>query len=130
MTDAALEALFSIQDESVSSPTFSIKDARKAAELLAGSDQILATAALLAAAAADLRRGRQAFKLLDAASERIDALRCEHGCEDWSAVEWTREAFEVEFLWAEERLLREASRALRDQNAERADTLLACARAA
>lgn len=106
-----------------------IEAARRAAETLTG-DPILATAALLAAAAADLRRGRQAFKLLDAASERIDALRCEHGCEDWTAVEWTREAFEIEFLWAEERLLREASRALRDQDAERADTLLACARAA
>lgn len=111
-------ALFSASDdtEAAASLDADLEAARQAASLLTGPDMMLAAAALLAASAIKLKAGVQPWTLLDAASDLICDLRREHGCEEWAEVtDWTPQACAVEFLWAEERLLRDGCRALRDR---------------
>lgn len=91
-----------------------LREAHQAASLLAGEDPFLSTAALLCAADKALSEGQQPWALLDAADRQIGDLRLEHGCEEWPAQDWTREAQELAFLFGEERRLRALARALRD----------------
>jgi hypothetical protein len=96
--------------EAAASLEADLEEAHEAASLLGTPDLFVAVSHLLAKAAADLKEGRQPWGLLDGAHSAICDLRMEHGCEDWTQVpEWTIQACAVEFLWAEERLLREGA---------------------
>lgn len=126
--DPRYAALFSASDdlEAQASLEADLEAARQAAALLAGPDAFLACSALLAAAATKLKAGFTPWGLLDEASDLICELRREHGCEDWQAVsDWTEQACAVEFLWAQERLLRDGCRALRDRATTHRETLSA-----
>ena len=117
-TDPRYAALFSASDdlEAQASLDADLEAARQAAALLAGPDAFLAASALLAAAATKLKAGLTPWGLLDEASDLICELRLEHGCQEWAEVsDWTEQACAVEFLWAQERLLRDGCRALRDR---------------
>lgn len=125
-TDPRYAALFSASDdaEAAASLEADLDQARQAAALLAGPDAFLACSALLAAAALKLKAGLTPWGLLDEASDLICELRREHGCEHWNEVtDWTEQACAVEFLWAQERLLRDGCRALRDRTSAERETL-------
>lgn len=77
-------------------------------------DAVLAVASLLAEAEELLAAGSPAWGPLDRADVKLGALRREYGCEEWPTVTWTREAQEIEALWAEERRLRNLARQQRD----------------
>lgn len=119
-------ALFRPSDdlEAEASLAADLEEARRAASLLAGPDPLLAVSALLAAAAEALKQGGLPLALLDAADRQIADLRLEHGCEAWAGVrEWTNEACALEFLWSQERLLRDGCRRLRDRQAAEREAL-------
>ena len=118
MNNNRYAALFSTADdlEAEASLDADLEEARRAAGLLAGPDPLLAVAALLAAAAEALKQGVQPWGLLEAADRQIGDLRLEHECEAWAGVRvWTNEICALEFLWAQERLLRDGCRRLRDR---------------
>lgn len=125
-TDPRYAALFCTSDdaEAAASLDTDLEAARQAASLLTGPDMMLAASALLAASAIKLKAGAQPWTLLDAANDLICDLRREHGCEEWTEVaDWTPQACAVEFLWAQERMLREGCRALRDRATTERETL-------
>lgn len=111
-------ALYRASDdmEAEASLAADLQKANEASALLGHPDLFVAVSHLLAKAAERLKAGHQPWDLLDAAHVGICDLRCEHGCEDWQSVTvWTVQACAVEFLWSQERLLRDGTRRLRDR---------------